>query len=234
MEIVWFILLAIGAYLLGSVPAAYLAIKWSRGTDIRKVGTGKVGAANVLNAGPKWLAIPVAIFDIGKGALVVGIAKLIDLPIAYQVTIGLFAIIGHDWPLYLGFKSGGRGVFVSLGVIAVLSWKIGLIALIFPYLLAPIKQVALGVFVFFVALPFLSYFLSGPLLVRPQDPQDKVAITCGFLILSVIALLKRTVARRTELSKNMPLGKVVFYRLLFDRDIADRKLWNSRGVTSQG
>ena len=71
METVWFILLAIGAYLLGSVPAAYLAIKWSRGTDIRKVGTGKVGAANVLNAGPKWLAIPVAIFDIGKGALVV-------------------------------------------------------------------------------------------------------------------------------------------------------------------
>jgi glycerol-3-phosphate acyltransferase PlsY len=231
METLWFILLVIGAYLLGSVPAAYLAIKWSRGTDIRKVGTGKVGAANVLNAGPKWLAIPVAIFDIGKGALVVGIAKLINLPIAYQVTIGIFAIAGHDWPVYLGFKSGGRGVFVSLGVIAMLSWKIGLIALIFPYLLAPIKQVAFGVFVFFVALPLLSYFLAGPLLVRVED---KVAITCGFTVLSGIALLKRTVARRTGLSKNMPLGKVVFYRLLFDRDIADRKLWNSLGVSSQG
>ena len=58
-----FILLAIGAYLLGSVPAGYLAVKWSRGTDIRKVGTGKVGAANVLNAGgPKWLSVPVAVF----------------------------------------------------------------------------------------------------------------------------------------------------------------------------
>jgi glycerol-3-phosphate acyltransferase PlsY len=231
METEWFILLAIGAYLLGSVPAAYLAIKWSRGVDIRRVGTGKVGAANVLNAGPKWLAIPVALFDIGKGALVVWLAKLIGLSAAQQVTVGLFAIVGHDWPVYLGFKSGGRGVFVSLGVISMLSWQMGLIALIFPYLLAPIKQVALGVFLVFISLPFLSYFLAGPLGIKAED---KVAITCGFAVLSTIALLKRTVARRMELSKNMPLGKVIFYRLLFDRDIADRKLWNSRAIKSQG
>ena len=64
-----FILLAIGAYLLGSVPAAYLAIQWSRGTDIRKVGTGKVGAANVLNAGPKWLAFPVGNIPVKKQSI---------------------------------------------------------------------------------------------------------------------------------------------------------------------
>ena len=224
-----FVLLVIGAYLLGSVPAAYLAIKWSRGIDIRRVGTGKVGAANVLNAGPKWLAIPVAIFDIGKGALVVFIAKQIGLSALQQATVGLFAIVGHDWPVYLGFKSGGRGVFVSLGVIAMLSWKMGLIALIFPYLLAPIKQVSFGVFLVFVSLPFLSYFLTGPLGV-----EDRAAITLGFVVLSTIALLKRMVARRTELSKNLPLVKVVFYRLLFDRDIADRQLWNARAIKSQG
>jgi glycerol-3-phosphate acyltransferase PlsY len=224
-----FVLLVIGAYLLGSVPAAYLAIKWSRGIDIRRVGTGKVGAANVLNAGPKWLAIPVAIFDIGKGALVVFIAKQIGLSALQQATVGLFAIVGHDWPVYLSFKSGGRGVFVSLGVIAMLSWKMGLIALIFPYLLAPIKQVSLGVFLVFVSLPFLSYFLTGPLGV-----EDRAAITLGFIVLSTIALLKRMVARRTELSKNLPLAKVVFYRLLFDRDIADRQLWNARAIRNQG
>jgi glycerol-3-phosphate acyltransferase PlsY len=224
-----FVLLVIGAYLLGSVPAAYLAIKWSRGIDIRRVGTGKVGAANVLNAGPKWLAIPVAIFDIGKGALVVFIAKQIGLSALQQATVGLFAIVGHDWPVYLSFKSGGRGVFVSLGVIAMLSWKMGLIALIFPYLLAPIKQVSLGVFLVFVSLPFLSYFLTGPLGV-----EDRAAITLGFIVLSTIALLKRMVARRTELSKNLPLAKVVFSRLLFDRDIADRQLWNARAIKNQG
>lgn len=231
MDIVWFVVLVIGAYLLGSVPAAYLAIKWSRGVDIRKVGTGKVGAANVLNAGPKWLAVPVALFDIGKGALVVWLAKLIGLGAAEQVTVGLFAIVGHNWPLYLGFKSGGRGVFASLGVISMLSWKIGLIALIGPYLFAPIKQVSFGVFLFLVSLPFLSYFLTEPLGIYDKD---RVAITYGFIVLSAMALLKRIITTRTELSKNLPLGKVVINRLLFDRDIADRRLWNSRGSTGEG
>jgi acyl phosphate:glycerol-3-phosphate acyltransferase len=230
METVWFILLAIGAYLLGSVPAAYLAIKWSRGTDIRKVGTGKVGAANVLNAGSKWLAVPVAIFDIGKGALVVFIAKQIGLSSALQAAVGLFAIVGHDWPLYLGFKSGGRGVFVTLGVITMISWKMGLIALIGPYLFfAPFKQVALGVFFVYATFPFLAYFFPGPLGV-----EDKVAIALGFAALSGIGLLVRIAVHRSELSKNVPTNRVILYRLLFDRDIADRKLWNSRGATSQG
>ena len=226
-----FVLLAIGAYLLGSVPAGYLAVKWSRGTDIRKVGTGKMGAANVLNAGPKWLSIPVAIFDIGKGVLVVFIAKeILHLDPIYQVIVGLFAVIGHDWSIYLGFKSGGRGVFVTLGVITMISWRMGLIALVGPYLLfAPFKQVALGVFAVFVSFAFLAYFFTGPLGV-----EDKVAITCGFAALGALGLLVRTIGHRTELSKNMPLKKVIFYRLLFDRDIADRKLWNSRATANQG
>lgn len=226
MDILWFVLLAVGAYFLGSVPAAYLAVRWSRGIDIRKVGTGKVGAANVLNAGPKWLAVPVALFDIGKGALLIWVAKMISLSAAQQVAIGLCAIVGHNWPVYLGFKSGGRGVFVSLGVITMMSWPIGLIMLIFPYMLAPIKQVSLGVFVVLVALPLLSYFAADPLMVKAEN---RVAITCGFAVLSAMALLKRVITTRTELSKDIPLYKVVFNRLLFDRDIGDRRLWNTRG-----
>ena len=224
-----FILLIIGAYLVGSIPAGYLATKWYRGTDIRKVGTGKIGAANVLNSGSKWLAIPVALFDIGKGALVVWIARLIGLSAAQQVTVGLFAILGHDWSIYLKFNSGGRGVFVSLGVITMISWKMGLIAFIAPYLLfAPFKQVALGVFSVFVSFPFLAYFFTGPLGV-----EDRLAITWGFAALGIIGLLARVAIRRTELSKNTHLGKVVFYRLLFDRDISDRRLWNSQASTGK-
>jgi glycerol-3-phosphate acyltransferase PlsY len=225
-----FILLAIGAYLLGSVPAAYLAIKWSRGTDIRKVGTGKVGASNVLNAGPKWLTIPVAVFDIGKGVLVVFIAKLMHLEPLYQALVGVCAVLGHDWSIYLKFKSGGRGVFVTLGVITMLSWKLGLIALVGPYLLfAPFKQVALGVVAVYVTFPFLAYFFPGTFGV-----EQKVAIAIGLAILSTVGLFVRIIGRRTELSKNMPMHKVIFYRLLFDRDIADRKLWNSRAIADQG
>jgi glycerol-3-phosphate acyltransferase PlsY len=225
-----FILLAIGAYLLGSVPAAYLAIKWSRGTDIRKVGTGKVGASNVLNAGPKWLTIPVAVFDIGKGVLVVLVAKLMHLEPLYQALVGVCAVLGHDWSIYLKFKSGGRGVFVTLGVITMLSWKLGLIALVGPYLLfAPFKQVALGVVAVYVTFPFLAYFFPGTFGV-----EQKVAIAIGLAILSTVGLFVRIIGRRTELSKNMPMHKVIFYRLLFDRDIADRKLWNSRAIADQG
>jgi glycerol-3-phosphate acyltransferase PlsY len=220
-----FVLLGIGAYLLGSVPAAYLAVKWSRGVDIRKVGTGKVGAANVLSAGPKWLVVPVALFDIGKGAAPVWIAQIIGLNAAQQVTVGLLAIVGHNWPIYLGFKSGGRGVFASLGVIMMLSWKLGLIMLIFPYLWAPIKQVALGVFLALVALPFLSWFLA-----EPMDIKDRLPVTIGLIALSLMGILKRVVARRSDLSKGIPLGRVIINRMLFDRDIADRRLWISKGT----
>jgi len=222
---VQFVLLAIGAYLLGAVPAAYLAVKWTRGVDIRKVGTGKVGAANVLNAGPKWLVVPVAIFDISKGALSVWIAQGIGLSAAQQMTVGLLAIVGHNWPIYLGFKSGGRGVFASLGVITMFSWKLGLIMLVFPYLWAPIKQVALGVFIALVSLPLLSWFLAQPLGIK-----EKLSISCGFVVLTLMALMKRVVARRSDLSKSVPLRKVVFNRLLFDRDVADRRLWIGRGT----
>lgn len=227
---VQFVLLMIGAYLLGAVPAAYLAVKWSRGVDIRKVGTGKVGASNVLNAGPKWLVVPVALFDIGKGALSVWIAHILGFDYAYQVVVGLCAIVGHNWPVYLGFKSSGRGIFTSLGVIGMFSWKLGLIMLIFPYLWAPLKQLALGVFIALVSLPLLSWFLAQPLGIGIEK---KLPITCGFMALSFMALAKRVVARRSDLSKSVPLGTIVVNRLLFDRDIADRRLWISKG-TSKG
>ena len=220
---VQFVLLAIGAYLLGAVPAAYLAVKWSRGIDIRKVGTSKVGASNVLNAGPKWLVVPVALFDITKGATPVFVAQLIGLDVIYQMIVGLLAIVGHNWPVYLGFKSGGRGVLASLGVIVMFSWKLGLIVLVIAYSLVFIRQVALGVAIALVSLPFLSWFLAEPL-----DVAEKLTVTCGFITLTFMALMKRVVASRSEFSQDMPLGKVILNRLLFDRDIADRRLWMAR------
>ncbi len=63
-----FISLAIGAYLLGSVPSAYLVARWRRGIDIRQHGSGNVGAANVMASVSKWWSIPVTLFDSGKGA----------------------------------------------------------------------------------------------------------------------------------------------------------------------
>jgi len=217
-----FVLLILGAYLLGSVPAAYLAVKWSSGTDIRKHGTSKVGAANVLSAASKWLAIPVAIFDIGKGALIVWVAQLLGLGAAQQVTVGIITVIGHNWPIFLRFR-GGRGVFTTLGVITMLSPKLGLIVLVMPYLLAPLRQVALGVFLALASLPIFGWFLSQPL-----DIGERLTVTLGFVALFLLGLLSRLVAPRTSLSESVPPVQLFVNRLLFDRDIRDREAWVNR------
>ena len=220
--IIEFLLLCIGAYLLGSVPFAFLLAKWFYGIDIRQHGTGKVGAANVLRVVSKWLAVPVAIFDIGKGALMVWAAQLLGMEAAVQVTVGLITIVGHNWSVFLRFR-GGRGIFTSLGVITILSPWLGLIILVIPYLFAPIRQVAFGVFLALLSLPFFSWFLSQPL-----NIDERLPVTLGVIVLLLMAFLKRLATPRTELSQSVPLAELLFNRLLFDRDIRDAKVWTQR------
>ena len=216
-------LLIVGSYLLGSVPVGYLLVKWLHGIDIRQHGTGKIGASNVMRVASRWLAILVTIFDIGKGALAVWIAQLLELGAAAQVTAGVVTIVGHNWPIFLGFKGGGRGVFTSLGVITAISPWLGLIIFVMPYTLAPIKQVALGVFFALTSLPIFSWFLDQPLGI-----EDRLPITLGFVALSLIGLSTRLIAPRVQLSRSVPMVELIFNRLFFDRDIRDRKTWTER------
>jgi glycerol-3-phosphate acyltransferase PlsY len=217
--VIEFGLLILGAYLLGSVPAAYLVVKWSRGIDIRREGTGTVGAANVLRLAPKWLAIPVTIFDIGKGALIVWVAQLLGMGAAEQVTVGIITVIGHNWPIFLRFH-GGRGLFTTLGVIAMLSPWLGLIMLVLAYALAPFRQLSLGAFLALVSLPIFSWFLSQPLSI-----EERLPVTLGFAALFLLGMLKRLITPRTPLSKSVPVRELLLNRLLFDRDIRDREAW---------
>jgi len=217
--VIEFGLLIVGAYLLGSVPAAYLVVKWSRGIDIRREGTGTVGAANVLRLAPKWLAIPVTIFDIGKGALIVWVAQLLGLGAAEQVTVGIITVIGHNWPIFLRFH-GGRGLFTTLGVIAMLSPWLGLIMLVLAYALAPFRQLSLGAFLALGSLPIFSWSLSQPLGI-----EERLPVTLGFVALFLLGMLKRLITPRTPLSKSVPVRELLLNRLLFDRDIRDREAW---------
>jgi glycerol-3-phosphate acyltransferase PlsY len=216
-----FVLLLVFAYLLGSVPMAYLITRWKRGIDIRKVGTGNVGSSNVFSStSSKWLTLSVAVFDIGKGALMVWIAGLLGLNILMQGLVGIAAIIGHNYPLFLNFH-GGRGILTSLGVIAALAPWIGLIVLVFAMLMfALIKQMGPGVFIALLGLPFLSWFLG-----RPLGVQNIMSVTTIFAMISLFAFFRRLVVPRSVISLNLPLRRVFFYRLVFDRDISDRKAW---------
>ncbi len=212
-------LLTLGAYLLGSVPAAYLAARWSRGIDIRQFSDGNVGATNLMRLTSKRIAIPVIIFDLGKGAIMVWTAQLLGLDITQQVTVGLAAIIGHNWPVFLRFN-GGRGIFTSLGVISILVPRLGLIALIIAYGMAPFRQLALGTIIALASLPIFSWFL--PQLFGIEKP---LLITLGFLVIFLVAVIRRLTARRTIFTAAVSPGQLLINRLLFDRDIRDRKAW---------
>lgn len=214
--------LAIGSYLLGAVPSAYLAVRWTRGIDIRRQGTGNVGASNVLSTASKRLAAPVALFDIGKGALCVWVAQLLGLGGVEQVTAGILAIIGHNWPVYLRFR-GGRGVFTTLGAIAMLSPWIGLIILVIAYALAPLRQISLGVFLAFAAMPFLAWFLAEPLGI-----DERLPLTVGIALMGILGIVRRLLVPSSELGRALSPSRLTVNRLLFDRDIADRKTWINR------
>ncbi|MFC1987366.1 glycerol-3-phosphate acyltransferase [Chloroflexota bacterium] len=221
-----FILLVLGAYLLGSVPTAYLIVRWRRGIDIRKYGSGNVGASNVLAVVSKRWSIPVTVFDVGKGALTVWIAQLLGLGAAEQVTVGICTIIGHNWPIFLRFR-GGRGIFTTLGVTTMLSPKLGLIALVMSYALAPLRQLALGVSLTLISLPVFSWFLSQPLGI-----EERLPITLGFVALALTGLSRRLLVAKTPLSESVSPVELFFNRLLFDRDIRDRKAWISQTRTA--
>ncbi len=220
--VIGFILLILGAYLLGSVPAAYLVARWSRGIDIRQYGSGNVGAANLLMVTSKWLAVLVILFDFGKGVVVIWVAQLLGLGIVPQVAVGLAAIIGHNWPVFLRFN-GGRGNLTTLGVVAILVPWLALVILAIAFSLAPFRQLALGVFLGIVSLPIASWFFSQILGIA-----DKLSVALGFLAMLLIVIIRRLAAPRTSVTASVSRRQLLVNRLLFDRDIRDREAWIHR------
>ncbi len=111
------VVLLLLAYLLGSIPSAYLAGKWGKGIDLRKVGSGNLGFTNALRAlGVKW-SVPVLLFDVLKGYVAVWLAQTYSPGHElFVIVCGLVAILGHNWTIFLGFKGGGKGVAASAGV----------------------------------------------------------------------------------------------------------------------
>jgi len=214
------ILMVLAGYLVGSIPAAYIITRWRRGVDIRQHGTGNVGAANALKlVGKRWSLI-VSIFDVGKGALMIWFAQLAGLGVAPQAAVGIATIIGHDWPVFLRFQ-GGRGVFTTLGVITILAPWIGLMAFIFPYLFfAPFKQLSLGVSIAMVLLPLIAGLIGENLGVK-----EPITLTIAIVIMLLVMLVRRLAVPRSAISKDVPVGDLILYRSLFDRDIKDRKAW---------
>jgi acyl phosphate:glycerol-3-phosphate acyltransferase len=119
------ILAALVGYLLGSIPFGLLLSRVAGYGDIRDIGSGNIGATNVLRTGNKSLAAVTLLLDLGKGWAAVAIARHWGEPAA--LTAALCAVLGHMFPIWLGFR-GGKGVATALGVLIALAWPLALIA----------------------------------------------------------------------------------------------------------
>ncbi len=163
------------SYLIGSLPTAYLFGIWLKGIDIRKIGSGNVGATNALRVLGKGPGITVLLLDILKGFLTV--VFLGDL-FSYQpvnlsaenlrIIMGLVCICGHNWPVFLQFK-GGKGIATSFGVLLGLSLKIpglhlviGLLILVWFLVFFLFRIVSLASICSAIAFPFFSCLSKLP------------------------------------------------------------------------
>ena len=156
----------LAGYLLGSIPAGYLAGRWLRGVDIRSLGSGSTGATNVLRQFGKGPALVVFLVDVLKGTAAVLLAKALLEPAgagsaadwisdSWVVAAGLASLAGHIWPVWLGWR-GGKAVATALGMLLGLTTPVGLACFgVFLTVLSFSRIVSLSSVVAALALPLL-------------------------------------------------------------------------------
>jgi len=159
-------LIIITGYVLGSFPTAYLVGWFLRGKDIRHMGDENAGAANVYRELGPAAGVIVFIFDVAKGAVAVLIAQATNMSQPVVLFSGAVAVIGHNWPVFLGFR-GGRGVSTTIGVLVVLV-TIPILVLALPTIVVLIlrRNVTTAMAFLFIALPLVDWwFRVSPVLI---------------------------------------------------------------------
>ena len=171
------LLILLVSYLFGSFPSGYLAGRIAKGIDIRSVGSGSTGATNVLRHIGKRAAITVFVIDVFKGILPILLARYFLLNDSWLVAVGLSALIGHIWPVWLSWK-GGKAVATGLGVFLGLSWQVGLGTLgVFIIVISLFRIVSLASVSAALALPLIMYLSF-----------KTTNISLPFLVISLLAM----------------------------------------------
>ena len=218
------ILVVAYAYLVGSIPTAYLLARWMKGIDLREYGSGNVGGANVAASIGKRYFVPVVLLDaLVKGTASVLLARLLGLGPGYQAVAGLAAVAGHNWPVYIRV-TGGRGMATAVGVLLVLAPR-ELIAFAGVAIagVALFRNTALWVGIASVLLPVWAWLLG-----------ESVEILLFCLGLVALLALKRLEANRMRAPDGVPWHLLAARRLLFDRDVSTRDEWTRRQPRQQG
>lgn len=153
------LMMMVFGYLCGSIPFGLLLTRLGGAGDIRTIGSGNIGATNVLRTGRKGLAIATLLLDLAKGAVAVCVARVISPD--DMIVAGTMAVIGHLYPVWLRFR-GGKGVATLMGVALAWNWLFGLIyALIWIGTIAATRISSLGGLLAAISLPVAAAFI-GP------------------------------------------------------------------------
>ena len=170
------------AYLLGSIPFGYLLVKIFRKQDIRATGSGNIGATNVARSGAKGLGIATLLLDLGKALLAVKIAQHLA-PGNYDIAVAaaVAAILGHVYPVWLGFR-GGKGVASALGVFLALTWPSALAILgVFIVVVAITRYVSLASIIAAAVFPIFGFWFV---------PFRTPIVIAGFFLIPLIIIAK--------------------------------------------
>ena len=180
-KMILYIIMAIVAYLIGSISFSVIISKKIAGFDVREKGSGNAGTTNMLRSVGKKAAAITLVCDVLKGVVAILIAMLIAKTVqgsngALIVQIaGIAVILGHTFPVFFKFK-GGKGVATSLGVLIMSNWQIGLICLVFALILIALTQmVSVGLIAAAILYPVLTLFI----------PQNYI-VPGNYLIYSII------------------------------------------------
>jgi len=164
-------------YILGSIPFGLVITRLTGQSDIRKIGSGNIGATNVLRSGNKILALATLLLDSSKGAAAALIFGSFD-PLAGLIGGG-FAVIGHNFPIWLNFI-GGKGVATTLGVLIALAWPVGVTACITWILVAFFFRISsLAALVALSTSPFYAWWLA-----------DYHGLTALAILLATLSLIR--------------------------------------------
>lgn len=150
----------LASYLLGAIPTSYLAGKFFRGIDLRQHGSGNLGATNLYRTLGAKFAVPVALFDMAKGAVpVLVIAPLVSSSRYFAVLCGIMAVLGHVFSVFVHFR-GGKGVATASGVMLGLTpWAVLVALAVWLIVLRLSGYVSLGSMVGAIVLPVAAWFL---------------------------------------------------------------------------
>jgi acyl phosphate:glycerol-3-phosphate acyltransferase len=155
-------LIVAGGYLIGSIPFGVVVVKLCRGEDIRKQGSGNIGASNVWRTYGRWLGVPVALLDVAKGF----VPALIGVKLGGEwvgVLAGAAAMLGHARPIWLGFSKGGKMVATGGGVVLALApLAAGICLVVWLATFVLFRYASLASLVAAVALPVFCLLLEEP------------------------------------------------------------------------